>query len=293
MNIIDPSGLQQGERLAACSDLAQLHWPRLFLASNGYARLELSYQAIAASVYRNFAVPPTEDQLWRIFEEFAENFLVILYEVEGTWWAQFSTSEKYLPRYKTTRDNSSPAPPLEAVERHRSGYIEWKRSKSVVNQRFQKFSGTSENLPKISAAVAVAVAVADADVVAVADVGEKERSARPSAPSARSITEDPDLFPEAWNRLCGPLPSVRDFTKSRRAKVEARQRQGLTIVRFEEAVTKCASTPFLSGSNDRGWRGTFDWLIANDTTIPKVLEGHYDGSSLRNEFMGIDVAGLQ
>jgi hypothetical protein len=42
-------------------------------------------------------------------------------------------------------------------------------------------------------------------------------------------------------------------------------------------VLKAASTPFCLGSNDRGWRVTFDWLIENDKNISKLLEGNYDG----------------
>src|SRR5260370_20680214 len=122
MLIVDPKGLFEGERLAACSDDAQLHWQRLFLAANGYARLELSYPVIVANVYRSFRTPPTEDELWGFFEEYAANFLVVLYLTDGVWWAQFSASEKYMPRYKAARDRESPAPPLALLERHRNGY---------------------------------------------------------------------------------------------------------------------------------------------------------------------------
>jgi hypothetical protein len=38
--IIDPEGLFGGDRLRRCSNVAQLHWPRLFLGSDGFARLE-------------------------------------------------------------------------------------------------------------------------------------------------------------------------------------------------------------------------------------------------------------
>jgi hypothetical protein len=158
MNIVDPKGLLEGERLAACSDAAQLHWQRLYVAANGYARLELSYSGIVSHVYRSFKTPPPEDDLWGFFEEYAANFLAVLYEVDGVWWAQFDTSEKYMPRYKTARDENSPAPSVDLLDRHRQGRIEWKRAKSIKNERFQKFSESFINVPKVSAAVAVAVA---------------------------------------------------------------------------------------------------------------------------------------
>ncbi len=150
MPIIDPDGLFEGERLAQCSDTAQLYWQRLFVAANGYARLELSYASILSKVFRHFKNPPTEEQLWSIFEELAENYLAILYESDGVWWAQFVTSNKYLPRYKTIRDEQSPEPPDELVERARSGYLAWKRAKSFRHQRFQKFAETFEISPEIS-----------------------------------------------------------------------------------------------------------------------------------------------
>jgi hypothetical protein len=149
MAIIDPDGLFEGERLAKCSDVAQLYWQRLFIASNGYGRLELSYRSILSKAFRHFKNPPSEEQLWSIFEELAENYLAILYESNGVWWAQFITNEKYLPRYKTVRDEESPSPPAELVDRARRGYLEWKRAKSV-RHRFQKFSEISEKFPKIS-----------------------------------------------------------------------------------------------------------------------------------------------
>lgn len=155
MAIIDPDGLFHGERLGACSDRAKLMWPWLFTAANGYARLELCHRAIVAEVFRNFSEPPTENELWDVMEEFANNFLVILYESHGVWWAQFDTSQKWLPKYKTKRDEESPAPPLEATERHRAGYLEWRRAKYLPNQRFRKFSEGFENPPKVSHGIGI------------------------------------------------------------------------------------------------------------------------------------------
>ena len=54
MSIIDPSGLFGGDRLRRCSNVAQLHWPRLFLASDGFARLEMNYARIIGRAYPTF-----------------------------------------------------------------------------------------------------------------------------------------------------------------------------------------------------------------------------------------------
>lgn len=102
----------------------------------------------------------------------------------------------------------------------------------------------------------------------------------PPAPAkavVRPLTSRPDDFAKAWNELRGALlPMVREFTLSRHRKVKIRQAAGMTLDVFEDAVRKCASTPFLRGENDRGWKASFDWLIENDTNLVRVLEGKYD-----------------
>ena len=47
---------------------------------------------------------------------------------------------------------------------------------------------------------------------------------------------------------------------------------------FALAVRRAAQTPFLAGAGDRGWRANFDWFIANDTNVRRVLEGCYDSN---------------
>jgi hypothetical protein len=46
-------------------------------------------------------------------------------------------------------------------------------------------------------------------------------------------------------------------------------------------VRRAAATPFLAGAGTRGWRASFDWLIANDTNLRKVIEGIYDAAETR------------
>jgi hypothetical protein len=50
---------------------------------------------------------------------------------------------------------------------------------------------------------------------------------------------------------------------------------------FRAAVRQAAATPFLAGEGARGWRANFDWLIANDTNVRKVVEGVYERGPAR------------
>jgi hypothetical protein len=94
-------------------------------------------------------------------------------------------------------------------------------------------------------------------------------------PIGRLTSARPEEFANLWNSRRGPLPKVREFTESRRRKIKVRINEGLTLAKFEEAIRRCVSTPFLVGENDRGWQADFDWLIENDTNMTKVMEGKY------------------
>ncbi len=214
--MIDADGLFGGERLAACSDLAQLFWPRLYLASNGYARLELSFAELSRRIFSSFKSAPTENDLWTVVEEYVMNYLAVVYQVDGgSWWLQFITSEKFLPRYKTTRDERSPAPPPALVEKQREGYIAWKKSKSLPNQRFQKFAENSGDFSKVSAVVVVE---------GVVEVGEeKSKKLLLDTSSASSETA---LIYEAYPRKVGRKKALQaiDAAARRLVKGEAPHR---------------------------------------------------------------------
>lgn len=157
MAIIDPDGLFGGDRLAACSDLAQLYWPRLFLAANGCARLEMSYSSIISKIFKNFKKTPKSSDLWAVFHEYEANFLAVLYEADGIWWCQFITSEKNLPKYKRDRDKSTPAPPLELLEKHKFGYVAWKKANSFGTSDFGNFQEISYGEEKRGVGIGVGV----------------------------------------------------------------------------------------------------------------------------------------
>jgi hypothetical protein len=86
-------------------------------------------------------------------------------------------------------------------------------------------------------------------------------------------------YVDLWNKERGPLPKVLRLTKKRERLLAARIAEGLTRQQFKEIMAKIHAAPFLLGDNDRGWRVDFDFVIANDTNIQKILEGGYDRAS--------------
>jgi len=136
--IIDPEGLFNGDRLRRCSNAAQLHWPRLFLAADGFARVELNYVRIIGRAYPTFHPVPSETELQALIEEYAHNHLLFVYEANGQLWAQWDTRTESLPRYKTARDRRSPSPPEPA-------FTQWKQAYRTENKAFPKsFRNLSE-----------------------------------------------------------------------------------------------------------------------------------------------------
>lgn len=105
------------------------------------------------------------------------------------------------------------------------------------------------------------------------------KTTTPDGVVADATAERPEEFANVWNRERGTLPKVRDFPDSRKRRVKIRMGQGLTTEKFGEVVRRCTATPFLRGENPNGWMASFDWLMANDVNISKVLEGKYDGSN--------------
>jgi hypothetical protein len=79
-----------------------------------------------------------------------------------------------------------------------------------------------------------------------------------------------------WNSICISFPKVVSVTDKRKASLRCRWEQLKELRVFEEAFKKLESSDFCKGKNDRKWKASFDWIIANQTNIVKVLEGKYD-----------------
>ena len=141
MAIINPEGFFNGDRLRRCSNAAQLHWPRLFLASDGFARLEINYARIIGRAYATFNPIPTEDELLVFIREYSQNHLLFLYQVGGQTWGQWDTQSEFLPRYKTAQDRR--------VRFHLSQHL--RTGSAAIAQKtshFRNYLKTSRKVPK-------------------------------------------------------------------------------------------------------------------------------------------------
>jgi hypothetical protein len=89
-----------------------------------------------------------------------------------------------------------------------------------------------------------------------------------------------DEIKSLFNELCLSFPRIISITDKRKPHIRARWEQFKGNMQiFETAFTKLEESEFCKGNNDRRWKASFDWLIANDTNLVKVLEGKYDNKT--------------
>ena len=186
MIIIDPDGLFNGDRLRNCSNTAQLHFPRLLLASNGFARLEINYPKIIGVAYSTFKPVPSEADLQSWIQEYVENYLLCPYEADGRLWGQWDAKPELLPRYKTSGDRRSPKPPEPA-------FTEWKKRYRTEIKAFPKCLGEISETFHGGAHVVV---------VAVVDAVEKNICASDDA----RLGQLPPIHDPPFGTDLGPLP---------------------------------------------------------------------------------------
>jgi hypothetical protein len=81
------------------------------------------------------------------------------------------------------------------------------------------------------------------------------------------------------------LPKMDKLTDARRKHLNARIKEW-SHEQVMEVFALAKQSPFLMGSNDRGWKADFDWLT-NPSNFVKVIEGKYDGGGSKDSNGGL------
>lgn len=79
---------------------------------------------------------------------------------------------------------------------------------------------------------------------------------------------------EAWNSK-EKLGQCLLISPKRKISLEARFRESFFLENWKSALEKVSTSEFCLGSNDRGWKASFDWFISPDAVV-KIMEGKYD-----------------
>lgn len=105
---------------------------------------------------------------------------------------------------------------------------------------------------------------------------ETDEEKTPSAPH--------EEIKKLYNDICKSLTPIRSLSDNRREKIRTRWKQlDFNIDNFKKVFETVENSSFCKGSNDRGWKADFDWIIKNDENIIKILEGKYSGKKALEE----------
>jgi hypothetical protein len=101
---------------------------------------------------------------------------------------------------------------------------------------------------------------------------EPSEDSPPDGDDALSVQE----IVEAWNDLASRchLATVVKLTDERKRKARAQARR-FTVDDWAAVFRRIEQSPFLRGTNDRGWRADFDFVLSPSSFV-KILEGKYD-----------------
>ncbi len=80
---------------------------------------------------------------------------------------------------------------------------------------------------------------------------------------------------DIWN-ACQDLPQIKNWSRERNEKLATRCTSEFFLANFQDALKKIMGSSFCKGKNDRNWKASIDWFLANDTNYIKALEGKYD-----------------
>jgi|GEM_PF-3304535 len=131
-------------------------------------------------------------------------------------------------------------------------------------------NGPAESAPQAQETRAAATA---------AKTDPREKAPQPAQKTLFDARKDFfDALVEGYHRILPELPRVKLFSRKRQHTTETRIREDPERKSLDwwwsyfERVRQC---PYLLGTNSRGWKADFDWLLDEDR-MTRVLEGKYD-----------------
>jgi len=117
---------------------------------------------------------------------------------------------------------------------------------------------------------------------------KKEKEGLKGSPNGERVAATAETLLQIYNDENRRLPQVVALSDERKRKCRTRISRALSegrleayLENFRQAVARAQLSDFLSGGGEKGWKASFDWFIANDTNVLKVLEGKYDNANTR------------
>src|SRR5690349_18953904 len=288
--VIDFDALWASDKLAACAEWAQSEYAWLYGLADASGSFEMTNLRViwgrVAAIRKNLTI----ERLQEIFDEFIRRGLLFTWEENGERYGHWTGSDVPgrlpAPSWRARLEKLAPPVPRDGLAAYSAA-----------------FGGSKEGIvAQASASSSPRVAVAQEtqaceikheleetqaqdwdlslDSEKNSDLERQKVCPGSQHPQEHRILDHraeaiPEMLLEIYERERGELPAAGSMTPERRKRCERWLAAGFTTEEFAAAVRCAAATPFLAGDGDRGWRASFDWLIANRHNVRKVLQGEY------------------
>ena len=169
------------------------------------------------------------------------------------------------PTYLRRKLRTSPAKLRQVLDSCRtSGRLMLDYSEKKLILRIPKIAEIKDNYTKDLQASGKKLSLE----VEVEEEEEGEEDSKPKKP--RLPVQE---FFNSWNKGQG-ISRAKELTKGRREKIKLRL-QERSLDHWKNIFSLITASDFCKGRNDRGWKASLDWIIANEDNAVKVLEGKY------------------
>lgn len=94
---------------------------------------------------------------------------------------------------------------------------------------------------------------------------------------SKMVTIDYEFIKNEWNRINPNLASIRGLNDKRKAAIKnLLKKNNASVDDMIKAIEVISICSFCNGSNDRSWKATFDWFIADTKScFNRLLEGDF------------------
>ena len=289
--VIDFDAMWSSDKLAACSVWARREYAWLYGLADCSGSFELTNLRVIWGKVAAIRPDLSLKRLEQIFAEFNRHGLLFVWEQNSKRYGHWTGSDMpgRLPpaSWRARLQRLAPPVPADLLAEYmnaRRGGQSGAPAAAGTAARVFTVTQAQPAVPRCGTAAELNGSLEATQAGKKEKDREEEKEEEQARPSAADSPPGHVLH-EIWQQERGTLPAVKAMTRDRWNKCQARlgshagdAEQFLSD--FRAAVRKASETPFLLGANERGWRATLDWLIANDTNYLKVLEGKYDGANL-------------
>jgi hypothetical protein len=295
--VIDFDALWASEKIAGCADWAQAEYAWLYGLADASGCFELTNLRViwgrVAAIRKNLSI----EKLAAVIEEFTAHGLLFTWEENGKRYGHWTGSDVPgrlpAPSWRVRLERLAPPLPRAELAAYVSRYSSRRMSPDTCIETV-----ATNSAPQIERELQLNLSLErpqaqdlDLDWDRNVNLSEKQKANTAQACASdrasldvhdqnRTRQDEAAHMLETYEAERGSLPAAQQLTAERRLQCAARLAAGLTVAQFGAAVRRAAATPFLAGAGERGWRASFDWLVANDTNARKVLDGCYDGAAI-------------